>query len=69
MDMNRLKLLIVTLVAGLSLALGAGTTLAHHDKGHRANETPAAKKCADVFFDQSDNHNGWTTNCNHRRQR
>jgi hypothetical protein len=69
MEVSRLKLLIVTLVTVLSLALGASGTIAHHDKGHRANETPAAKKCADVFFDQRDNHNGWTTNCNHRRQR
>jgi hypothetical protein len=67
MDLNRIKLLIVTLVALLSLALGASSALAHHDKGHQPNQTPAALKCGHVLYDQAGNQNGWTTNCDHKK--
>jgi hypothetical protein len=70
MDVNRLKLLIVTLVAMLSLALGASSALAHHDKGHWDRDGQPQKKCEDTLTDQFDRKNKLaqpSTNCDHLR--
>ena len=69
MDVSRIKLLIVTIVALLSLAFGASGTLAHHDKGHTPNKTPAPLECGYVLLDQADQENGVRTNCDHKKVR
>jgi hypothetical protein len=69
MNANRLKLLIVTLVVMLSLALGTGAALAHHK--HGPNSHPQTN-CGYVLTDQEDRQNklGQTsTNCSHIRNK
>jgi hypothetical protein len=71
MDVNPIKVLTVTLVAVLSLALGASSTVAYQQT--RPGETVRPQeKCGDVVTDQRDRENKWLqvdTNCDHFRNR
>jgi hypothetical protein len=62
MDVNRIKLLIVTLVAMLSLALSASGTLAHHKHGPLSKPQ---ENCGYVLTGQGDREKGTSTNCQH----
>jgi hypothetical protein len=69
MNVNRLKLLIVTLVALLSLALGASSTFATHKQGPNSNpQTNCGVVLEDQFWRQNKNKPFETsTNCSHIR--
>jgi hypothetical protein len=76
MDVNRIKLLVVIIVAVLALALESSPSLAgFNDRPAAYNGTSAPFKCTQVWRDQlhtdgqpgNRNPNGPRTNCEHSR--